>query len=122
MFDKHIQQLPLAHAHQDTHNVLSTTALSLTKDDDDIIDEKSLTIDEDQQKLLQMKIESMMNPPQPLSTPSSAGLFDAFDESKLPLPLFSSIVIFVVTTFLTGYMFYIGIMGFPENEVVPRIF
>jgi hypothetical protein len=114
---------PLAYAPDRLHtNPL--TAISLSRNYDSM-DGKS-TMDKEEQEKLQMEIDAMMNPPQSSASNANAlfGGFDAdaFDESKLPLPLFSSLVIFVVTTYLTGYMFYIGIMGFPEKEIVPRIF
>ena len=127
---------PLAYYAQDRHNSLSTRAWSLSKDDDDMErnSNQDMIFADDEQNKLQVDIDNMMNPRQPANpqqqpnNDSNAALFgggfdaEAFDESKLPLPLFSSVVIFVVSTYLTGYMFYVGIMGFPENEAVPRIF
>jgi hypothetical protein len=125
--------LSFAHDYaQGIHSLLSqkTTAWSLSNDDNDMEERRYAAEDKEEQKLLQMEIDSMMNPQQAKPENSNSlfgGGFDAevFDESKLPLPLFSSIVIFVVSTYLTGCMFYVGIVGFPaaeNNEMVPRIF
>lgn len=38
-----------------------------------------------------------------------------FDADQLPIPLFTSLVIFIGSTVLTIYGFYIGIMGFPKD-------
>jgi hypothetical protein len=43
--------------------------------------------------------------------PSTIG----FDGDQLPLPVFTSLVIFIGTTALTIYGYYIGIMGFPTD-------
>ena len=75
---------------------------------------------------LQQELNAMMNPKDKKDRDPNAWIAgfdeDDFDESKLPLPLFSSVVIFVLTTIVTGYMFWVGIFGFPENEVIPRPF
>lgn len=38
-----------------------------------------------------------------------------FDQSKLPVPLFTSILILFGSLYLTAYGFYVGLYGLPDN-------
>jgi hypothetical protein len=47
--------------------------------------------------------------------PNNASPWSSFDAGQLPLPLFTSLVIFVGSTALTLYGIYVGLMGFPNS-------
>jgi hypothetical protein len=39
---------------------------------------------------------------------------EAFDESKIPLPMFTATVIFVFSMSVTFFMYYVAFFGFPD--------
>jgi hypothetical protein len=46
-----------------------------------------------------------------------------FDQSKIPVPLWTGLVVFAFSMYVTFYGFYVGIMGFPpDDSPLPRIF
>lgn len=84
--------------------MLSLSATS--KDNDDAVDESPKVLDEGQisQELL-MKQLGM----------DDASKSSGFDAEMMPLPLFTSLLIFIGSTVLTLYGLYIGIVGFPVD-------
>lgn len=45
-----------------------------------------------------------------------------FDESQIPIPLFTAGLILLGSLYVTGYGFYVGINGFPDDNALPSIF
>jgi len=72
----------------------------------------------------QFEIENMVN--QPCTTNLDVGqkTFDAdrMDSSLMPIPMFTGLVVLLISIYVTGYMFYVGINGFPEDSSLPRVF
>lgn len=52
--------------------------------------------------------------------------FSNFDDSALPVPLFTAVIILLGSLYVTGYGLYVGINGFPtegvDGNLYPRIF
>lgn len=80
--------------------------LSAASDDNEVVKEQPKDADEGEmtQELL-MKRLGMDEVSQP-----------GFDAEMLPLPLFTSLVIFIGSTILTVYGIYVGIFGFPVES------
>ena len=71
--------------------------------------------DEKSPEQLQMELDAMVKQP---------GYFECFepdnlDESQLPIPLFTGLVVFIGSIAFTVYTYYIGIMGFPDDTLTP---
>ena len=57
------------------------------------------------------------------SESQSKGMFnwDNFDESKIPVPIFTASLIFVGSCCWTGLLLYYGLFGIPENDPLAQI-
>lgn len=69
---------------------------------------------------LQQELDMMLT-----KTPPKRGLGfnpDNFDQSALPVPLFTGLVIMGLSLYMTCYFLYAGLYGFPENDTFPRPF
>ena len=68
---------------------------------------------------LQQELDSMT------TTTTSQGFGfnpNKFDQSALPVPLFTGLVIMGFSLYMTGYFLYVGLYGFPANDTFPRPF
>jgi hypothetical protein len=45
-----------------------------------------------------------------------------FDNSQIPIPVFTAVLILLGSLYVTGYGFYVGINGFPVDSGLPPIF
>lgn len=47
-----------------------------------------------------------------------------FDDSQIPIPAFTAVLILLGSLYVTGYGFYVGLRGFPADDTggLPRIF
>ena len=62
-------------------------------------------------KELQSEINKLVEDPPLLSSWNG----DNFDENALPIPLFTATLVSFASIFFTGYLFYVGIYGFPDG-------
>lgn len=73
-----------------------------------------------EEEKLQMELNAMMNPE---GKQESFGFNpDNFDQSKLPVPLFTGLIVMAFSLYMTGYFLYVGLHGFPEDDTFPRPF
>ena len=71
---------------------------------------------------LQKELDAITAPPpknidDPLTTPAMIGSFDAdsFDETKIPVPLFTGVIVLILSTAVTFELYNIGLNGFPTS-------
>jgi hypothetical protein len=90
-------------------NRASTTRIPrFAAPDDDTKEEE--TAEEEAQRI-QKDIDSMFERPS-----TFAGFNpDNFDEKEIPVPLFTATIFLLLSTYVTYYMFDVGINGFPEE-------
>ena len=72
---------------------------------------------EQKRRQIQNELDAMVEPPKMFSTFNP----DNFDESKIPIPLFTAMIVFLGSLYVTISMFYYGINGFPDDPVVPPV-
>uniref|UniRef100_A0A7R9WN72 Uncharacterized protein n=1 Tax=Craspedostauros australis TaxID=1486917 RepID=A0A7R9WN72_9STRA len=71
---------------------------------------------------LQDALNELMQPPTDGDAPMWAGFdSDRIDETALPIPLFTSMVILLGTTYLTVYLLYYGIVGLSAEDQLPGL-
>lgn len=87
-------------------------------DNQDLEEPPTLLLSEEEEKL-QRELDSMMNPTKQESFGFNA---ENFDQSALPVPLFTGLLIMVFSLYMTGYFLYVGINGFPGDDTFPRPF
>ena len=85
-------------------------------------DEKELVFSEEE--LLQQQLEMMMF--DITGNPSAANDDDDYEAlNVIPIPRFTAAVVLMGSLYVTGYGFYVGLMGFPDDDSVlhllPRI-
>ena len=72
-----------------------------------------------EEERLQRELDNMLSPPEQESFGFNP---DNFDESKLPIPLFTGLVVMAFSLYMTGYFLYVGLNGFPEDDMFPPPF
>jgi len=102
-----------------TPNVSSRmiTLLSATenKESDDLVNNEL-----SEEERLQRDLDLMMNPES--KTETFGFNADNFDQTKLPVPLFTGLVVMAFSLYMIGYFLYVGLNGFPEDDTLPRPF
>jgi len=78
-----------------------------------------------EEELLQQQLEMMMF--DITGNPNAAANDDDYEAlNVIPIPRFTAAVVLMGSLYVTGYGFYVGLMGFPDNDsalhLLPRIF
>ena len=82
--------------------------------DDDKQEEETA---EEESRRIQKDLDAMFDRPN-----TFAGFNpDNFDEKEIPLPLFTATMLLLLSTYVTYYLFDVGINGFPEEGAPPII-
>jgi hypothetical protein len=98
----------------------SFVLLAKKENDKDDLDLDDDTTDEEAQKF-QTELDAFLRPP-PESNTFGSFNSDNFDESKIPIPLFTAVIFFLGSTYVTFYMLYYGIVGFNPEDGPPPLF
>lgn len=81
-------------------------------------DDKALSEEQEEEKL-QMELDFMTNG----KKHDSFGFRpEDFDQSKLPVPLFTGLVVMGFSIYTIVYFLWVGLNGFPEDDTFPRPF